>query len=77
MKWLLALVAALMSVAVLRAVLGPWQAALVVAPMGVAAVIGGWAIVERLMFDPPAPPLERAGPVINVRSRPARPVGRR
>lgn len=67
---LVALVASLGAVWVLRLILGPWAAAVVVGPVLWLAVVGGWALLERKLFDPPPPmPVRRAGPVIEVEAR--------
>jgi hypothetical protein len=44
----------LAAVAALRAILGPWPAAIVLAPMGTVGVVTTWATIERQWF-PPAP----------------------
>lgn len=57
---------------VLRLILGPWAAALVVAPVLVAVVVAGWALLDRALFAPPPPEPRRLGPVIDVPVRPVR-----
>jgi hypothetical protein len=42
------------AVAILRAVAGPWVAALVVAPVLLALLVVGWAVVEARLFDRPS-----------------------
>jgi hypothetical protein len=46
---------ALGAVWALRMILGPWAAAFVVGPALCAAVIAGWALLERRLFPDPTP----------------------
>jgi hypothetical protein len=49
-RWALAWSTGVASVVVLRSVLGPWPAAVVIAPALLGVVVAGWASLERRMF---------------------------
>jgi len=71
---LVAVPGALASVWVLRLILGPWATALVVAPVGVTAVVCTMWLVDRRLCAPPPPAPRRMGPVVDVTGRRSLPI---
>lgn len=51
----------------LRAALGPWAAALVLAPVFMTGVIVGGYLVDKKLFDDPSPLPVRRRPVLDAR----------
>ncbi|HEX5367316.1 MAG TPA: hypothetical protein VFW63_11730, partial [Acidimicrobiales bacterium] len=68
-RWAAGLVAAAGWPFLLAHVLGPWPAAVVLAPTFVVTIILGWASLERRIFDAPPPP-ERWAPPVRARVDP-------